>query len=93
MLYGLYTSDEVNLAEKWSKLNNFENCILENLNVIIKEIIKTLTIPKEEYDELEEELKEELKRILEELTLKFKDSLKRLPTPSDINKIEELLNI
>mgnify|MGYP003353635259 CR=1 FL=1 len=35
----------------------------------------------------------ELKRILEELTLKFKDSLKRLPTPSDINKIEELLNI
>jgi hypothetical protein len=38
-LYGLYTSDEVNLAEKWSKLNNFENWILENLNVIIKEII------------------------------------------------------
>ena len=35
----------------------------------------------------------ELIRILEELTLKFKDSLKRLPTPSDINKIEELLNI
>lgn len=35
----------------------------------------------------------ELIRILEELTLKFKDSLKRLPTSSDISKIEEILNI
>ena len=47
-------------------------------SVIIKEIIKTLTIPKEEYDELEEELKEELKRILEELTEELTKELEKL---------------